>query len=523
MHATTQQLINATIKQPALPTYADYLQRTQRAADLYNASAVLGWDQETYMPPKGAPYRGRQLATLASTAHEWMTSDAYGELLKALSDDGSLSEEEAANVRLSLEDYEKGKKLSPEFVERLARQQSASFAAWVEAREAKDYARYAPELEKMIALKKEQVDLLGWEGHPYNALLDDYEKGATVAFLDPLFETVQRELRPLLDAVGATTGVDNSFFHKHYPKDAQWAFSLDVLKAIGYDFEAGRQDLSEHPFSTSFAPTDVRVTTRVDEKNVASLLWSSIHEGGHALYEQGLPEAQYGLPLGQAASLSIHESQSRLWENMVGRSAAFWKHFFPVIHGRFKDQLKDCGEETWYRGANRVEPSLIRTEADELTYHFHVLIRYEIEKALMDGSLSPTDLRDAWNTAYEKHLGIRPTDDKVGMLQDVHWSHGSFGYFPTYSLGSFYAAQFFEQASKELPALEEDIAAGKFNGLLEWLRENVHRHGRRYRSEELCNRITGRGLDFGAFMRYARAKWGAIYGLTDAAAAFLIY
>lgn len=496
--------------------YSQYLHQTQKAADLYNASAVLQWDQETYMPPKGAEARGRQLATLASTAHSWLTSEDYGALLKELAAAQDLGEEEAANVRLSLEDYEKGKKLSPEFIETLAMQQTASFQAWVEAREKNAYAHYAPELEKMIALKKQQADILGYEGHPYDALLDDYEKGATVAMLDPIFLLVQEQLPPLIERVRSATGVDDSFFYKHYPKEAQWAFSLDVLRAMGYDFDAGRQDLSEHPFSTSFAPTDVRVTTRVDEKNVASLLWSSIHEGGHALYEQGLPMQQYGLPLGQAASLSIHESQSRMWENNVGRSLDFWEHFFPIIQGRFKDQLEDCSAETWYRGANKVEASFIRTEADELTYHFHVLIRYEIEKALLDGNLKSADVREAWNAGYEKYLGITPPDDKQGVLQDVHWSHGSFGYFPTYSLGSFYAAQFFEKALEELPSLQGDISAGKFDALLTWLRENVHRYGRRYRSEKLSERITGRGLDFGAFMRYAEAKYGGIYHL-DAA------
>jgi carboxypeptidase Taq len=493
--------------------YDQYVLQTQKAADLYNASAVLQWDQETYMPPKGSEARGRQLATLASTAHSWLTSDEYGGLLKELSGATGLGEEEAANVRLSLEDYEKGKKLSPEFVEDLAKQQSTSFQAWVEARESNNYAGYAPELEKMIALKRQQADLVGYEAHPYNALLDDYEKGATIAFLDPIFEKAQEVLPPLLKRIEAATGVDNSFFHKHYPKDAQWAFSLEVLRAMGYDFDAGRQDLSEHPFSTSFAPTDVRVTTRVDEKNVAPLLWSSIHEGGHALYEQGLPMQQYGLPLGQAASLSIHESQSRMWENNVGRSSGFWQHFFPKIQGRFSEQLKDSGAETWYRGANKVQPSLIRTEADELTYHFHVLIRYEIEKALLDGSLTPHDVREAWNAGYERHLGLTPPDDKQGVLQDVHWSHGSFGYFPTYSLGSFYAAQFFEKAAEELPTLEGDIGKGEFEGLLQWLRQNVHQYGRRFTSEELCERITGRRLELGAFMRYAEKKYAGIYRL----------
>jgi carboxypeptidase Taq len=494
--------------------YQEYVSLTQKAADLNNAAAVLGWDQETYMPPKGFNARGRQLATLATAAHEILTSERYGRILEQLGEAAELDEDAKTNVKCSREDFEKAQKLSPEFVEAMAKQSSASFEAWIAAREAKDYGRYAAELGKMIALKKEQAERYGYEAHPYDALLDDYEKGGTVAVLDPVFEGVKRDLPPLLERIAAKGGVDDSFFHKHYPKEAQFQFSLEILKAMGYDLEAGRQDYSEHPFSTSFAPTDVRVTTRVDEKNIASLLWSSIHEGGHALYEQGLPEVQYGLPLAQATSLSIHESQSRLWENGVGRSLPFWNHFFPLLQKRFPDQLKDCSAETWYRGANKVQPSLIRTESDELTYHFHVLIRYEIEKALLTGELDPKDLRNSWNEAYQKYLGVTPADDKQGVLQDVHWAHGSFGYFPTYSLGSFYAAQFLEKATAEIKDLDSQFEAGQFGQLLSWLREHVHQYGRRYRSEELCKRITGQGLDFQAFLRYAEQKFGGIYNLS---------
>jgi carboxypeptidase Taq len=493
--------------------YKQYEQTTLQAADLYNASAVLGWDQEVYMPPRGFPYRGRQLATLASMAHSLLTSEAYGTLLHQLHGAPGLSEEQQHNVRLSLEDFEKNARLPADFVEAITRQSSESYQAWMEARAAKDFKIYEPHLEKMVALKRRQAELYGYEHHPYDALLDDYEKGASTALLDPVFDMVRAQLPPLLQRIAAAPQVDDSFFSKHYPRQQQWEFSLEVLRRMGYDFEAGRQDYSEHPFSTSFAPTDVRVTTRVHENDFASMLWSSIHEGGHALYEQGLPEAQYGLPLGAAASLSVHESQSRLWENCVGRSLAFWRHLYPVLQQRFPEQLGGVSLEDFYKGANKVAPSLIRTEADELTYHFHVLIRYEIEKALIDGSLEVGGLPAAWNEAYERYLGIRPADDKEGVLQDVHWSHGSFGYFPTYSLGSFYAAQFFEQVRQDIPGLQDQIGEGELGGLLQWLRSKVHRHGRRYRSEELCREITGRGLDFSSFMRYVQAKYGGIYEL----------
>lgn len=466
------------------------------------------------MPPKGFAARGRQLATLATQAHALLTSDEYRGLLQELSDGGdALSGEQTANVRLSLQDFEKAARLPDAFIEALTQASSTSLQAWSAARKASDYSIYAPHLAHMISLKKKQAELYGYAGHPYDALLDDYEKGATVAMLDGIFERVREALPLLLATINNKPQVSDAFFSQHFPKEDQWAFSVEVLKAMGYDFDAGRQDYSEHPFTTSFAPTDVRITTRVDEGDFASLLWSTIHEGGHALYEQGLPESEYGMPLGQPASLSIHESQSRLWENCVGRGPHFWKHFYPILAAHFPQQLGSTTEAQFYAGMNRVVPSLIRTEADELTYHFHVMIRYELEKGLLEGSIDTRDLRDAWNAKYAQYLGITPPDDVKGILQDVHWSHGSFGYFPTYSLGSFYAAQFWEEAMRVLPGLAGDVAEGNFSALLQWLRTNIHRYGRRYRSEELCTRITGHGLDISAFLRYASEKYGRIYGV----------
>ena len=303
------------IRKSSKDLYQSYKEIAQKAADLNNASAVLGWDQEVYMPEKGFDIRGRQLATLASLAHEMVTSESYGELLKELMTRVDLTDDEKSNVQLSYEDYDKNSKLTASFVEELTQQTSRSYNAWIQARKENKYSIYAPELDKMIMLKKQQADMYGYEVHPYDALMDEYEKGATVALLDPIFEDVKKQLPELLSKIKQAQQVDDSFFNRHYAKQPQWDFSIDVLKKMGYDFAAGRQDISEHPFTTSFAPTDVRVTTRVDENNYASLLWSTIHEGGHALYEQGLPEAEYGLPLGAAASLAVHESQSRLWEN----------------------------------------------------------------------------------------------------------------------------------------------------------------------------------------------------------------
>jgi carboxypeptidase Taq len=492
-------------------SYALYQEITQKAADLNNAAAVLGWDQETYMPPKGYAARGRQLATLATQAHALLTSDSYGALLQELNAAPDLTDVQTANVGLSLEDYEKAARLPEEFIAAITQATSTALHAWTLARKQGDYNIFAPELAQMIALKKQQADLYGYEGHPYDSLLDDYEKGATTVLLDGVFDRLRIDLPPILSAIAGAHQVDDSVFSQHFPKDVQWSFSLDVLKSIGYDFDAGRQDYSEHPFTTSFAATDVRVTTRVSEQDLASLLWSSIHEGGHALYEQGLPDTQYGMPLGAAASLSIHESQSRLWENCVGRGLPFWKHFYPILQQRFPGQLGGVTLNAFYTGMNKVQPSLIRTEADELSYHFHVMIRYEIEKGLLDDSIAVKDLPEVWREKYRQYLGITPPDDVQGILQDVHWSHGSFGYFPTYSLGSFYAAQFWEEAQKVLPDVVKDIEAGRFESLLKWLRQGIHQHGRRYRSEDLCKQITGRGLDISSFLRYAKEKYAGIY------------
>jgi len=495
--------------------YTNYTTLLQKAADINYASAVLGWDQEIYMPVKGAEYRSRQLATLASQAHELLTSDSYGTLLASLSSADGLTVREQCNVAKSLEDYAKAKMLPSAFVEELSKQTSLTFNAWVEARKMNDFSLFAGPLTNMIALKKQQAALYGYVEQPYDALLDDYEKGATVKMLDQVFAGIKEELPPILGKIKSAQQVGNDCFKQHFPKQQQWNFSIEVLTAMGFDFEAGRQDYSEHPFTTSFAPTDVRITTRVDEGNFASMLWSCIHEGGHGLYEQGLPEDQYGLPLGAATSLGIHESQSRLWENNVGRSAGFWSFFYPRLQKRFPGPLANVTAQDFIKAANKVEPSLIRTEADEVTYHFHVLIRYEIEKELITGQLSTSDLPARWNDLYAYYLGVRPKDDKTGVLQDVHWSHGMFGYFPTYTLGSFYAAQFFQQMQKDIPDLDNKIATGDLYPLLEWLRSSVHQYGRQYNSEELCKRITGQGLDPRFFIAYAKQKYGQVYGISE--------
>ncbi|MBS1601129.1 MAG: carboxypeptidase M32, partial [Bacteroidetes bacterium] len=405
--------------------------------DVKYSAAVLQWDQETYLPPKGAEFRGRQLATLAEIAHEWFIDPVLGQLLQELHGRGDLDDSQRRNVDLSLEDYDKQKKFTPAFIRKLSEATSRSFHSWLQARNENAFTRFRPDLDQLVRLKKEEAELAGYQQHPYNALLDQYEKGATITLLDKVFSEIRTPLRDLLQTIGSRPQVDDSFLHGQFPKQEQWDFGMQLIRQLGFDFEAGRQDLSEHPFTTNFNSRDVRITTRVDENDFNHMTWSCIHETGHALYEQGLPAEQYGLPLGEYASLSIHESQSRLWENNIGRSLSWWKTIYPGLQKTFPRQLNEIPTEQFYKGINKVQPSLIRTEADEVSYHFHVMIRYELEKKLIGGELQTGDIPAWWNENYATWLGVTVPDDKRGCLQDVHWSHGSFGYFPTYSLGSF--------------------------------------------------------------------------------------
>ncbi len=346
---------------------------------------------------------------------------------------------------------------------------SRSFNAWNQAKKESRFDLFENELAELVILKKEETELLGYQKHPYDALMDEFEKGCTVDLIDKVFGNMLPKLRKILEKIQQKTPPDDSFLFKSFDKKKQWDFGMEVIAELGFDFEAGRQDLSTHPFSTSFNKYDVRITTRIDENDFSSMLFSCIHETGHALYEQGLPESEYGLPSGEYASLGIHESQSRLWENHVGRSRSFWKFHYPRVLQIFPEAFQGITEEKFYRAVNKIKPSLIRTESDELTYHFHVMIRYEIEKMLIQGDLKSADIPACWNEQYKKWLDVDVPDDRRGCLQDVHWSHGSFGYFPTYSLGSFYAAQFFASAAKSDPAAERQngkrsIPADYYNG-----------------------------------------------------------
>jgi carboxypeptidase Taq len=466
---------------------------------------------ETYMPSKSIRFRSQQIATLQTLAHELFTDNKTGILLNNLLKE-SLTPDERKNIELSLEDYNKATKFSADFVNKSSVLRTEAFQAWLKAREENDYKIFEPYLKKMVELKREEAELTGYAEHPYDALLDGYEKGATVKFLNPLFNDIKVKLVELTKVI-KTNGKKtyNDFLKFHYPKDQQWELGLKLLRDMGYDFEAGRQDISAHPFTTNFSPEDVRVTTRIDENDLMSMIGSCIHEGGHALYEQGLSTEQYGLPLGSAASLGIHESQSRLWEINAGMSFSYWKANYDQLQSIFPAQLSGLTVTDFYKAINQIEPNLIRVEADELHYHLHVLIRYELEKALIEGSLNTENLNLEWNKKYKDYLGVDVPDDKNGILQDIHWSYGLFGYFPTYSLGSFYAAQFYQQALKEIPNLLIEIERGEMSSLLNWLREKIHLHGRKFTSEELCQNICSEGLNIDCFLQYVERKYKEIY------------
>lgn len=483
----------------------------QKIADVKYASAVLQWDQETYLPPKGNDFRGQQIATLSEIAHQLFTDKTMGELLEELSLCEDLTSSEKRNISLSNEDYIRNVKLSTAFVRQMSETVNQSYHAWAKARKENSFALFEQPLHELIRLKKQEADMLGYEQHPYNALMNDYDKGLTVSKVDSLFVELKTPLLNLLDSLKNKRSIDNSFLFQEFKKDNQWEFGLEILNRIGFDFEAGRQDISLHPFTTNFSSKDVRVTTRIDEHDFSNMTWSCLHEGGHALYEQGLPADQYGLPLGEYCSLSIHESQSRLWENCIGRGLPFWQHNFKLLTNSFPKQLKDINIEKFYKGINSVSPSLIRTEADELTYHFHVMIRYEIEKMLIEGSLPTKDIPACWNEMYQKYLGVKVPDDNRGCLQDIHWSHGSFGYFATYSLGSLYAAQLYSTIEKKYPAVSEDLTNGKINSIQDWLKKEIYCNGRYYSSEELCKKATGETLQSSYFIEYATKKFSEIY------------
>ncbi len=489
-----------------------------------SAASVLSWDQETYMPAGGGEARAEQIAVLQGIAHQKLVSPDVQSLLfqwvdpatgHAADEAGDTWDEPSRSLLREIwRDFSRAKKLPSDFVVKLSRECSLAQQVWAEARAHNKFAMFLPNLRTVLDLKREEAQYLGYEASPYNALLDVYEPGTTIAELQPVFATLKARLVPLLKRITESrVQIDDSILHRSYDQTRQLEFGRLVLTAMGYDFKRGRLDLSAHPFTTSFHPTDVRVTTRVHEHELQSCLFSCIHEGGHGLYDQGLDQQHFGTPLGDSVSLGIHESQSRLWENCVGRSRPFWRFFYPVLQHTFHDQLRGVDIEQFYAAINRVKPSLIRVEADELTYNLHIMLRFEIEQDLIEGKTQPKDLPAIWNRKMEEYLGIVPPTDAEGVLQDVHWSFGAFGYFPTYTLGNLYSVQFFEQATREMPHLEEEITAGQLMGLRRWLEQKIHRWGRMFTPAHLAERVTGSTINPEPFLQYVEKKYGELYQL----------
>jgi carboxypeptidase Taq len=482
-------------------------------ADLGHVTSLLGWDQETYMALRGGDARARQQATMRVVSHERLVDARLGELLDRAGEE-ELDPARAAMLRELRRDRDHALRLPPAFVRRMALAEGRGANAWRRAREEDSFELYSPALEEVIAVKREEADLLGYDGERYDALLDLYEPGMRVRRLEPLLSDLRAELVALLARIVDAGQLEPAPFEgRIFPDPQQWDLTLRLLADIGFDLTAGRQDRSAHPFTQSMALNDVRLTTRVDERHPLSAVYSTLHEAGHGMYEQGFDPEYEDTPVANSPSLGLHESQSRMWENIVGRSRAFWEHYAPVMQEMFPEAMEGSGVDDLHRVANRVEPSLIRVEADEVTYNLHILIRFELELALMRDEIEVGELPSAWNAAYERTLGIRPENDSLGVMQDIHWSTGSFGYFPTYTLGNLYAAVLWDAYASARPDPLDDIRRGEFAPLLDWLREHVHRRGAIEPGEDLVRGVTGTGLDHRPFMRYLWAKFGPLYGI----------
>jgi len=526
--------------------YQELMAIVDEAAVLASCSALLGWDEQTFMPPEGAVHRSNQLALLAGLHHEKSTNPRIGELLDAVEDSRIIHDQaspEAANVRELRRLYNRQTRLPRTLVEALARATSLAQQVWVSSRASADFASFRPHLETIIRLKREEASCLmhaledSKSSHipqspfvsVYDPLLDDYEPGARNAALVTLFEGLRKDLVPLAAEISEAvrrhangksfrghqdrTESPHSVLTREYPIDRQRVFVEMVAAAVGFDFRRGRLDVTAHPFCTGVGPGDIRITTRYDVRQFSDAFFGVLHEVGHGLYEQGLDPDRFGTPLGDAVSLGVHESQSRLWENAVGRSKAFWTYWFPLARQVFPQALHDVTLDQFHAAVNHVVPSLIRVQADEVTYNLHILIRFELERALLTGDLPVADLPSAWNAKYRETLGVVPSNDAEGCLQDIHWSAGLFGYFPTYTLGNLYAAQLFARADADLGGLDLAFARGEFAGLLGWLRENVHRHGKRYSPSALIERATATPLDHRPFIESLRRKYGELYGI----------
>lgn len=494
--------------------YNELVQRSKELFTIGTINALVGWDQRVNMPPAGITQRSQMSAYLQELAHHKQSDPRVGELL-SIAGQGQWEPGPAANLREWRRDYDQATKLPPSLVRRRAELTATANNVWQESRAANDFAAFAPQLAELISLSREIADHLGYENERYDALLDLYEPGLTTAEVDAFFADLRKHVVPLLEKIVASPVQANRelFRNIEFPVAGQQALGVAITKALGFDHEAGRLDVSTHPFTTSFGRGDVRLTTRYNLAWPFQSLMGTIHEAGHGMYDQGLSEEHEGTPLGENVSLGIHESQSRFWENNVGRSRAFWQHWYPRFKQEFGGSIDHVSFDDFFRLVNDVRPTLIRVEADEVTYNLHILARFELERDLFRDNLKPADLPAAWNEKYQQYLGITPPTDREGVLQDVHWSWAYFGYFPTYSLGTVYAAQLEAALRRAVPDLDSQMAAGQFSAALKWLRENIHRHGKLYRPKELIERATGKPPSAEDYIAYLSRKYSEIYRL----------
>jgi len=490
--------------------------RLAEISDLGQAASIVNWDQQVNMPPGAAEARGNQLAILARVLQEWSTAPELGKLLEELAPYAETLDPDSDDARLikvSTKDFHKATCIPTEYVVEFNQVTAVAQQAWVEARQESNFAHFLPHLEKVVELRQRYASFFPGVEHPYDALLDDFEPGMKTADVKAIFNTLRPQQVALLQSIAAKPQVEDAFLHQPFDEKKQWDFGVEIISKFGYDWNHGRQDKAPHPFTQSAGRTDVRITTRVYPDFMNTMLFGTMHETGHALYGLGTAPALDRTGLDGGASLAVHESQSRLWENLVGRSLPFWQHFYPRLQEIFPAQLGSVSLEKFYQGINKVQPSLIRVEADEATYNLHIMLRLEIEMALIEGKLAVKDLPSAWNSRMQDYLGVTPPNDAKGVLQDIHWANGYFGYFSTYALGNLVSAQIWEKINQDIPDLAGQIQAGKFAALLTWLREKIHVHGRKFEPQELVQKVTGSSIEPAPYMRYLKGKYSSIYGL----------
>lgn len=502
----------------AQKAYNRIKQQSRHIKVLEGISHLLDWDQETYMPAGAGQNRAEQLKTIAGLMHREKTSRKFRNALEKLIDIKTgtikakdLTSSESAALKEWRRDYLHAATLPAKFIEDFTKLTSQSIEVWKLAKQEDAFHRFAPFLEKIIGMCKKKADLVGYKEHPYDALIDEFEPNMTAKEISELFSTLRHSLTKLLKQVQGSSSIDDSFLFGNFDPQKQIEFSHLLLEAVGYDLTKGRLDLSSHPFSSSSHPTDSRITTRIHASSLTSNISTVLHEAGHSLYEMGLPVEEFGSPLGEARSLGVHESQSRFWETRIGLSKPFWRRYLPLLKEAFIGKIDNIPFEKFYKAINKVQPSFIRVEADEMTYPLHVILRFELEKSLIEGSLNVRDLPDAWNAKMKQYLGIEPKNNQQGCLQDIHWSMGGFGYFPTYSLGNIYAAHLFEGFSKDYPDWDIRVEKGEFSFIRAWLHDKIYRHGRRFSTQELLKQATGKELSSKPYLQYLESKYSEIY------------